>query len=96
MPHLDKNSPDLKPEDSRVTGLERTGEMTFNVTHDDGSIFEMKGEKRIVEELGRKKYRKPPAQRKLFAGVGEGKKGECEGFMKSSKGKWKKKYVLGV
>ena len=37
--------------DSRPEKIEQTGDTTFNVHHDDGSIFEMVGKKDIVKSV---------------------------------------------
>jgi len=39
--------------DSNAEKIERTGDNTFNVLHDDGSIFECKGTKPVVEKLSK-------------------------------------------
>ena len=51
--------------------IERTGETTFNVHHDDGSVFEMTGSREAIEKLARQKS--PPRTKKMFGGVGPGR-----------------------
>ncbi len=65
------SEPTDKKFDSKPEKIERTGETTFNVHHDDGSIFEMKGKKEIVEKLVRQKT--PPKTKAAFSGFGPGK-----------------------
>ena len=62
--------------DSMPEKLERTGEKTFNVTHDDGSIFEMTADKE--ETVAKLDGKPPPIKKNSFSGVGEGEKAKEE------------------
>ena len=74
--------------DSMPEKIERTGEKTFNVMHDDGSIFEMKADKaEIVANLDKKP---PPIRKNSFSGIGDGDMEEKEGWVRTAGNKLRK------
>lgn len=78
--------------DSRPEKIERTGGATFNVHHDDGSIFECRCQNaEMMKRIG--KAGSPPSRRIVMRGVGAGNFVAGNGWNKKGK-KLKKIFKL--
>lgn len=71
----------LKGKDSHAKKIDRTGETTFNVTHDDGSVFECQvDDPKKFNSL--KGVKGTTSKMHFFGGVGERKPLVCDSCKK--------------